>query len=278
MINNEGYKLVMVYVELIDMVGHRYGPESSEVEEALRAVDSALEELWEIMAENSILNTTNVVVVSDHGMTKASKDVVTWLDVEPCLEGSKIVKTTGSVGYINILPVKGHTDQVEKALKNCPGVSENIEVVRKENMDERYYYKNHRLIHDLIVMPKLGYALKSPETNYSLPEQESESIGHHGFDNTEDLMPDMRGILFAAGPSFTSGHQSTPVSQVDVYPLLCHALQLQCHPNNGSLDRVADFFALRTLTSSASSFMPRVLMVFLVGLSLVMWVGGGVQV
>ncbi|XP_063613897.1 glycerophosphocholine cholinephosphodiesterase ENPP6-like, partial [Penaeus indicus] len=279
MIEQEGYKLVMVYVELIDTTGHRYGPESSEVEEALKAVDSALEELWDIMAENDILNTTNVVVVSDHGMAKATPDDVTWLDVATCLDGSKIVKTTGRVGYINILPVKGYTDQVEEELRNCPGVSKNIEVVRKENMKERYHYKDHRLIHDLTIMPKLGYALKSPETNYSLPEQESESIGHHGFDNTVDQMPDMRGILFATGPSFTSGHQSRAVSQVDVYPLLCQALQLQCHPNNGSLDRIADFFALRTNTTSAASAMPCVLLrVFLIGLGLVMWVGGGVQV
>ncbi|XP_037778391.1 glycerophosphocholine cholinephosphodiesterase ENPP6-like [Penaeus monodon] len=277
MIQLEGYKLVMVYVELIDMAGHRYGPESSEVEQAIGDVDSAIRSLWEILADRNMLNTTNVIIVSDHGMTKATQDDVTWLDVAPCLDSSKIVKTTGRVGYINVLPVKGYTDQVEDALQHCPGVSENVEIVRKENMKERYHYKDHRLIHDLIVMPKEGYALKSPEANYSLPEQESDSIGHHGFDNTVDEMPDMRGILFAAGPSFTSGHESEPVSQVDVYPLLCQALQLQCHPNNGSLERVADFFSLRTLTSSASSVRCCFLLrVFLIGLGLVMWVGGGV--
>ncbi|ROT61745.1 hypothetical protein C7M84_020442 [Penaeus vannamei] len=220
-IHQEGYKLIMVYVELIDMAGHRYGPESSEVEEAVKAVDSALDSLWEDLAVRDMLNTTNVVVVSDHGMTKASQDDLTWLDIAPCLNGSKIVKTVGHVGYINILPVKGYTDQVEEALQNCPGVSENVEVVRKENMQERYHYKDHRLIHDLTVMPKPGYSLKSPGTYYSLPEQESDNIGRHGFDNTADQLPDMRGILFAVGPSFTSGHQSQPVSQVDVYPLLC---------------------------------------------------------
>nr|XP_027217912.1 bis(5'-adenosyl)-triphosphatase enpp4-like [Penaeus vannamei] len=87
----------------------------------------------------------------------------------------------------------------------------------------------------------------------------------------------MRGILFAVGPSFTSGHQSQPVSQVDVYPLLCHALQLQCHPNNGSLDHVAEFFALNTLTSSASSAVSCLLLrVFLISVGLGMWVGGGI--
>lgn len=45
---------------------------------------------------------------------------------------------------------------MEDALQHCPGVSENVEIVRKENMKERYHYKDHRLIHDLIVMPKEG--------------------------------------------------------------------------------------------------------------------------
>lgn len=46
-----------VYVELIDMAGHRYGPESSEVEEAVKAVDSALDSLWEDLAVRDMLNT-----------------------------------------------------------------------------------------------------------------------------------------------------------------------------------------------------------------------------
>lgn len=39
------------------MAGHRYGPESSEVEEAVKAVDSALDSLWEDLAVRDMLNT-----------------------------------------------------------------------------------------------------------------------------------------------------------------------------------------------------------------------------
>ncbi|XP_042889441.1 glycerophosphocholine cholinephosphodiesterase ENPP6-like [Penaeus japonicus] len=276
MIHQEGYKLIMVYVELIDIVGHLHGPDSSEVKEALKSVDSAMQRLWEMLDEKDMLNTTNVVAVSDHGMAKVSQDTLVRLDVVPCLDSSKIVKTTGHSGFINILPVKGYVDQVEESLKNCPGVSENIEVVRKENMKERYHYKDHRLIHDLTVLAKPGYFLSSPTTTYSLPQMTTDSTeGDHGLDDTNGQTPDMRGILFAAGPSFISGHQSDPVSQVDVYPLLCHALQLPCHPNNGSLDHVEAFFALKTTTSSASTTASGILtMVFLMGVSLMLWLGG----
>lgn len=46
--------------------------------------------------------------------------------------------------------------QVEESLKSCPDVSDNVEVVMKENMKERYHYKDHRLIHEIIVLPKPG--------------------------------------------------------------------------------------------------------------------------
>ncbi|ROT81213.1 hypothetical protein C7M84_000039 [Penaeus vannamei] len=247
MIQNEGYKLAMVYEEVIDTQGHAYGPTSPEVTVALRD--------------------TNVVVLSDHGMTDAGPKDKMRLDLAPCLDYAQVVKTTEHAGYINILPAKGYVEQVEESLKSCPDVSDNVEVVMKENMKERYHYKDHRLIHEIIVLPKPGFYIKSPETNYSLPEREGTSVGQHGFDHTLDQTPDMRGILFAWGPSFVSGHKSGVVEQVDVYGLLCRALQLSCHAYNGTMEHVEDFFDTGSSSGAPFSSHPSYLIYLFVGVA-----------
>ncbi|XP_042862359.1 glycerophosphocholine cholinephosphodiesterase ENPP6-like [Penaeus japonicus] len=264
MIQNEGYKLAMVYESMVDTQGHAYGPGSPEITVALQELDVALQGLWEELASRDMLNTTNVVVLSDHGMTDVGPKDKVWLDLAPCLDFAQVVKTVEHAGYINILPAKGYTDQVEESLKNCPGVGENIEVVRKEDMKERYHYKDHRLIHEIIVFSNPGFYIKSPGTNYSLPEQEGTYLGHHGFDNTLDQLPDMRGILFAWGPSFVSGHQSGAVDQVDVYGLLCRALQLTCHAYNGTMEHVEDFFD-KAISSAPFSSHPSFLVYMIIG-------------
>lgn len=267
MIQNEGYKLAMVYEEVIDTQGHAYGPTSPEVTVALRDVDLALQGLWEDLAARDMLNTTNVVVLSDHGMTDAGPKDKMRLDLAPCLDYAQVVKTTEHAGYINILPAKGYVEQVEESLKSCPDVSDNVEVVMKENMKERYHYKDHRLIHEIIVLPKPGFYIKSPETNYSLPEREGTSVGQHGFDHTLDQTPDMRGILFAWGPSFVSGHKSGVVEQVDVYGLLCRALQLSCHAYNGTMEHVEDFFDTGSSSGAPFSSHPSYLIYLFVGVA-----------
>jgi hypothetical protein len=69
--------------------------------------------------------------------------------------------------------------------------------------------------------------------------------GNHGFDSA---IKSMRTIFMARGPSFAVNRIIDPVNNVDVYPLLCELIQVQCHPHNGTLDHFA-----KAMNDSASN-------------------------
>ena len=63
--------------------------------------------------------------------------------------------------------------------------------------------------------------------------------GHHGYDpyNTKE----MRTIMYARGPGLKKGFTSKPLMMTDHYNLMCHLLDIEAQPNNGSWLRVAPF-------------------------------------
>ena len=59
--------------------------------------------------------------------------------------------------------------------------------------------------------------------------------GDHGYSN-DDL--EMHPFFIAHGPAFKKGFQSESFNNVDLYPLLCHILDIEPVPNNGSLENI----------------------------------------
>lgn len=74
------------------------------------------------------------------------------------------------------------------------------------------------------------------------------NAGGHGYDN--ELMT-MKPIFIARGPAFKSGVTVDPIKSVDIYPLICHLLEIEPASNNGSLARAK---TLLKSTNSAPQF------------------------
>ena len=53
----------------------------------------------------------------------------------------------------------------------------------------------------------------------------------------------MHPIFIAHGPAFKKGYKSEPFESVDLYPLLCHLLDIEPRPNNGSLEAIEHILA-----------------------------------
>jgi len=64
--------------------------------------------------------------------------------------------------------------------------------------------------------------------------------GDHGYDNS---LPDMHPIFIAHGPVFKKAYKADPFESVDLYPLLCHLLDIEPRPNNGSLSAIVHILA-----------------------------------
>ena len=66
--------LAMVYFENPDFLGHRYGPDSDVVLNKLFQLDNLLDELFWELKDANLLDKTDVIVLSDHGMTSIPED------------------------------------------------------------------------------------------------------------------------------------------------------------------------------------------------------------
>ncbi|XP_068212467.1 glycerophosphocholine cholinephosphodiesterase ENPP6-like [Palaemon carinicauda] len=278
MIQGENYQLIMLYTGSVDLQGHYYGPESAEVGASVREVDAVLQGLWEALETREMYNNTNVVILSDHGMTGTLSKDLEFVDIAPCIDRGQLLSTTEYGSYVNILPAPGYEQQAAEDLRKCPSLIDKVEVYLKEELEERYHYRSHRLIHEIMVIAKPGIYIRAFDEAFSVPEHAPIYAADHGYDNTLDQNPNMRGILYATGPSFAKDVEVGAVEQVDVYGLFCRALQLSsCHPHNGSMSRIEDFFT-KVETSISPTFWEFSLVVFtllfsffILSLSSVLW-------
>jgi len=53
----------------------------------------------------------------------------------------------------------------------------------------------------------------------------------------------MHPIFIAHGPAFKKAYKADPFQSVDLYPLLCHLLDIDPRPNNGSFDAIRHILA-----------------------------------
>ncbi|RLB06069.1 MAG: hypothetical protein DRG83_01195 [Deltaproteobacteria bacterium] len=82
---NEPFDFVFLFIGDLDWVGHKFGPESPELEEKLLEVDRCIEEIYNIFKQK--YESLNLIVFGDHGMVKVKKT----LDIEVCLRRLNLI-------------------------------------------------------------------------------------------------------------------------------------------------------------------------------------------
>ncbi|XP_071153575.1 glycerophosphocholine cholinephosphodiesterase ENPP6-like [Mytilus edulis] len=229
------YDEMGVFVDVVDDGGHSYGPNSKELKDIIRQTDEAIKQMLDMLVQEGLEDKVNIVIFSDHGMTEISEsrtidisDHIGYADVEA-------VRDKGAV--CSIWPREGKVEKVYSNLRQMN--NKHITVYKKENLPERWRYKNSQLVAPIIVVAELGWYILTPSgqsiDNYS----DGPAKGHHGYDNAEK---DMRGIFLACGPDFKKNFKNGPVKAVDIYQVMCKALDIQPLPHKGSWSSVKDIF------------------------------------
>ncbi|MFA8342693.1 MAG: ectonucleotide pyrophosphatase/phosphodiesterase [Rhodothermaceae bacterium] len=221
-------KFITLYFDATDTYGHKYGPDSPENAKAIALCDSMLGKLVNGLTEKQLISKTNIVIVSDHGMTNISKDRV--INIEEMLKDFKIeINNTGPVLTINADHSK--LNQIFSILKK----NENhFNVYMKENMPEHFHFSKHPFIYPIILIADMGWTLTG---NKRLNKwMDNYTKGNHGFDNHH---MDMHGIFIAAGPSFKKNYRCGTLKNIDIYPLLCEIFKIFPRQNiDGKLDHI----------------------------------------
>jgi len=216
-----------LYFEQVDHAGHEQGPDSREVDAALRDVDDALAHLVDGLQQRHLFEHTNLVLVADHGMTATAHDRVIYLDDLIDLDDVDVVNY-GILTGIN--PNQGRSAAVAATLLAAHAP---MHCWRKSEVPARLHYGKSARVPALLCLADDGWIITS---HAQAATRTHFSLGEHGYDNDD---PAMRALFVAHGPAFKQGLVVPEFDNVDVYPLLAHLLRIKPRPNDGDFRVVA---------------------------------------
>lgn len=220
--------LIMLYFDATDTSGHNYGPNSKEVNQSIAMQDSLIGKIFSGLEKFNLRDSTNVIVLSDHGMTELSPDRV--INIDKLLSGFKFNHSDkGTMMFI--YPNEDEKIKIYQQLKKS---EKNYKSYWKKDLPVHLHYKDNPNVADIVLIADLGYSLFDGQDieKYS----NKFPLGNHGYDPAN---LDMHGIFYAIGPDFKSGYTCGTLNNIDIYPLLAKILRI--FPNNnidGKLERI----------------------------------------
>jgi predicted AlkP superfamily pyrophosphatase or phosphodiesterase len=219
-------RLVTLYMEQVDHAGHDHGPDSPEYAAAIGEVDAAIGRLLDGLQSRGLDASTNVIVVSDHGMATVPDGQTIAIEdmVDPTIATD--VSMGQSVGFA---PLPGKRREAEKVLL---GAHAQYDCWTRQTLPARWHYGSNPRIPPIVCQMHEGWNALS---RASVAARAPGTSGSHGYDNA---LPSMRAVFIARGPSFKQGQTIEGFDNVDVYPLLARLLGVPEAPNDGDPERL----------------------------------------
>lgn len=152
-LTKENINMVTLYFFEPDMTGHIHGPNSPEVLEKVKEMDDVLGYLLCQLDSHDLTNQVNLIVTSDHGMTEMNKAKQT-IDVTKHVNMSLVQYIPNSGAICHVLPKPNKTMEVYMMLKDA---HPNMTVYLKEDLPERYHYKNNRRVLPIVLVADEGW-------------------------------------------------------------------------------------------------------------------------
>jgi alkaline phosphatase D len=214
-------RLILVYFSEAEDAGRKFGPDAPETVAAVRALDAAIGKLKAALDATRL--PIDLVVVSDHGVARSDRQWIT-LDAQADLTG---FDSTASLLYA------GDEADRDRAYNQLKKASAQFIAYRLKSVPaDLHLYANPRA-GDPVVIAAGPYALRIhvPATEQGDP---ASLLGLDGLNVR--VVPEMKGIFFAAGPDILEGKTVAPFENTDVFPWLAHLLGLTPPKSDGSLN------------------------------------------
>jgi predicted AlkP superfamily pyrophosphatase or phosphodiesterase len=202
---------ITLYFSDADTAGHRYGPDSLQVADAVGELDREIGKLEDGIRESKL--PVDLIVLADHGMVR--------------VEGPPIHLDRYGLNLASFAPIIGSIlypkseDDAEKAYQALRGKSAQFAVYRRAQIPAALHFDSNSREGDPVVVPTGPYFISEGGDSQAT---EHPPLGMHGYDATK--MPEMKAIFFAAGPDIRPGVALEPFENVNVYPLIAKILGL----------------------------------------------------
>ncbi|EFA79424.1 hypothetical protein PPL_07842 [Heterostelium album PN500] len=173
---NEKPNLTMAYLYDVDIAGHHNGVDSLKFNQSIAFVDNAIGKLLSSLKKNQLFDSTNIIIVSDHGMT----NIIDTIDVSSYINTTEVYAPDISP----ILSVYENDIGGEKALldtyiKLKEANLEHLNIYFKKDIPSSLHYSNpnNERIAPLIAIADEGYQI-------ILNSSPIVGLGSHGYSNS----------------------------------------------------------------------------------------------
>lgn len=224
---------VTLYFDSPDEAGHCCGPDSVNVTEEIRKDNEITGYLLQQLQGENLLDKVNLIVTADHGTGAFnSSTVINFDEFLPAKQDYTMWTYAGPYFLLNASDITKAYDDLKKAEKQHP----HLHVYRKEELPEELHFKHNIHVPEIIVIMDEGWIADISDSIKNTSKGVTTTKGTHGW---LPSAPSMHPFFMAQGPAFKQGYKTGPIDMVDIYPLICHLLDIEPLPNNGSLDRIA---------------------------------------
>jgi predicted AlkP superfamily pyrophosphatase or phosphodiesterase len=204
-----------LYFEAVDDAGHKFGPDSAEVNAAITAVDARVGEL--VSGLSATGQPAQMIVVADHGMRAIDESRIIQLTDLIDLP-SIIAVETGP--YAAIEPAAATDDRVYKALLKP---LEHMVCNRREELPKRLHYGQNPRVAAIICIAEPGWTILAGPPSWPV------TGGAHGYDNAD---PEMLALFVASGTGLKG--DIGIVDNIEVYPLLMRLIGVAPLPGDAT--------------------------------------------
>lgn len=216
-------RLITLYLNEVDLMGHWYGPDSAQVRDAITRTDAELGRLVAALTTRGLLERTNLVLVSDHGMAPATRAQTIVVEDYVSADDIEVADINPTLG---VTPAPGKDAEVFRALSTA---HPNLTMYRREHTPEHWRFRGQPRVPPITGVADEGWVVLRRGTVDEYWKRSPDG-GQHGYD---PRLRSMQGIFVAAGPSFRRAAQVAAFENVQVYHVLAMALGVPPAPNDG---------------------------------------------
>lgn len=224
--DSERPKLILSWLGEIDHQGHGHGPDSAEVRETVKKYDQLIGKFLMHLRKLPAGKTTDVLIVSDHGMA-ATKNYVSLDYLTQKLEESGVtlaaLEHSGPLALFYISTPR-KVIVAEKILTQIGESSGKFSTYTQKTLPDDWHFRNPRS-GQIILMAKENEVFTqrgNGETLLYTPKTDA-AKGNHGY---PPETPSMQAIFFAEGPDFPNDQPPEQWNTMDVAPMIRKILSL----------------------------------------------------
>jgi predicted AlkP superfamily pyrophosphatase or phosphodiesterase len=225
--------MITLYFSDVDTAGHDFGPDAKETRDALLKVDSAIERLNKGLAAKGADKSTNIIIMSDHGM--APYKIRDAIVLDRFFDTNDTAKIFWVGEFTQIFPKPGMEDKVYDAIRSQ--LPPTAKIFRRADIPKRFRLSHAKRLAPLVIIPEPGTVITNKD-RWAKAERDGildKVRGGHGYDN---MSPLLRATFIANGPAFKKGYLSKPFENVDVYNLMAKILKIKPAKNDGKWKRI----------------------------------------